>query len=91
MRLQGRKVLITGAARRLGRAMALGMARRGADLVLHFRASADDAERTAEEARSLGATVIQVQADLSDADGVQQLLQGALEAFVRLYFLVNNA
>ncbi len=91
MRLQGSKVLITGAAKRLGRAMALGMARRGADLVLHFRASADDAERTADEARSLGVTVIKVQADLSDAAGVQQLLQGARDAFGRVDVLVNNA
>lgn len=91
MRLQGRKVLITGAARRLGRAMALAMARRGADLVLHFRSHADDAERTAEEARSAGAQVITVQADLSDTAGVQQLLQGARDAFGRVDVLVNNA
>ena len=46
--------LVTGAARRLGRAMTLELARRGHDVAIHYAGSADDAERTAADARALG-------------------------------------
>ncbi len=91
MRLEGKKVLVTGAARRLGRAIALAAARRGADLILHYRSSAGDAEETAEAARQAGATAVTLQADLADAAGVSAVVDGARDAFGRVDVLVNNA
>jgi NAD(P)-dependent dehydrogenase (short-subunit alcohol dehydrogenase family) len=91
MRLQGRKVLVTGAARRVGQEIALAMARRGADLLIHYRGSAADAERTADEVRREGVMATTVQADLGEAAGVDRLVAAALEAFGRVDVLVNNA
>ncbi|MGD8375874.1 MAG: SDR family oxidoreductase [Acidobacteriota bacterium] len=91
MDLHGRKVLVTGAARRVGREIALAMARRGADLLVHYRSSAADAERTADEARSQGAMVVTLQADLSTAAGVAAMAREAIAAFGRVDVLVNNA
>jgi len=63
MDLVGAKVLVTGAALRVGRAIALEMARAGADLFVHFKSSEEAALRTAEEIRDLG-----VRADLTRGD-----------------------
>jgi len=56
--------LVTGAARRLGRAMALELARRGHDVAIHYAGSADEAEQTAADARALGVAAQTFQADL---------------------------
>jgi NAD(P)-dependent dehydrogenase (short-subunit alcohol dehydrogenase family) len=71
--------------------MALAMAGRGADLVLHHHTSSEEAERTADEARAAGASVALVAADLSVSSGVAELLDGAREAFGRVDVLINNA
>ena len=91
MRLRGKVVLVTGAARRVGRAIALAAARRGADLIVHYRASAAEAEGTAAEARRAGVTAVTIQADLATAAGVDSLVGAAREAFGRVDVLVNNA
>lgn len=91
MRLRGSKALVTGAARRIGRAIALDLARRGADLVIHFRSSGEAAEALAREARELGVTAVPVQADLAAVDGVDHLVRESLAAFGRVDILVNNA
>jgi len=65
MDLSGKTALVTGGARRLGKAIVLALAGAGCDLVLHYNTSAEDAEATAEEARALGASVDLVQADLA--------------------------
>jgi NAD(P)-dependent dehydrogenase (short-subunit alcohol dehydrogenase family) len=91
MRLRGRKALVTGAARRVGRAIALELARRGADVVVHFRTSADAAEETLGAARALGVTAVAVQADLAEPDGPGHLLDAAMRVFGRVDVLVNNA
>lgn len=88
----GRPVaLVTGAARRLGRAMALYLAARGYDVAIHFDRSGDDAERTAAEARNLGATAIAFQADLLDAGATAALVPQVAGRMGRLSLLVNNA
>ncbi|WP_223861785.1 SDR family NAD(P)-dependent oxidoreductase, partial [Geminicoccus harenae] len=61
-----RRALVTGAARRLGRAMALALAEDGYDLALHVRAVDDDAERLAGEIRAMGREAVLVPADLRD-------------------------
>ena len=63
MALRG-AALVTGAGRRLGRAMALALARRGYDVAIHYHRSAEDAEGTAVDARALGVRAVTLGADL---------------------------
>lgn len=90
MSLEGKTVMITGAARRLGRVMALACARAGADVILHHGHSPQEAHGLAEEIRSLGRQAWIVQADLADAR--QTLALGdAMWQYETLYALVNSA
>lgn len=86
--------LVTGAARRIGRAITLHLARHGWDLVLHHRGTASGraaAEDTAAEARQLGAAAWTVAADLADESACEALVPAAVAAAGRLDALVNNA
>ncbi len=89
--LGGRVALVTGAARRLGRAAAIALAGKGADLVLHYHESADAAAATVEQARALGVRAWIVRADLSNPDGAARLFDDAVAAAGQIDFLVNNA
>ena len=81
---------MTGAARRVGRAIALGLADAGCDLILHYGSAAAEAEATAEEAQGHGARVVTVGADLGDPAAGARLLEAAGDlAPVRV--LVNSA
>ncbi|MBE1237345.1 SDR family oxidoreductase [Phaeovibrio sulfidiphilus] len=86
-----RAALVTGAARRLGRACALELATLGFDVVLHHRASRDEAEDTAQAVRALGQRAEILQADLSKEDEVSALAEAAGSVFGPLGVLVNNA
>lgn len=83
--------LVTGAGKRLGRAMALYLARRGFDLAVHYSSSAEDAEATAAEIRALGRKALTLQADLLDEAQVETLVPRAVAALGPLTVLVNNA
>lgn len=84
--------LVTGAARRLGRAMALELARAGHDVAIHYSGSAAEAESTAAEARALGVRAVTLQADLIVEDQMQALLPRAAEALgAPITVLINNA
>jgi len=86
------KALITGAGRRLGRAMALCLAARGMDVALHYATSREDAENTAEEARALGVRAAVLQGDLLDEAALAGLVSRAAAALGgKLDVLVNNA
>lgn len=90
MSLEGKTVMITGAARRLGRVMALACARAGADVILHHGHSPQEAHELAEEIRSLDRQAWILQADLADAR--QTLALGeAMQQCETLYALVNSA
>lgn len=85
-------VLVTGAARRLGRHIALHLAQRGWDVALHHRQAPDaDAEATAAELRALGARVLLLPAELGDEPAVEGLVPAAIEGLGRLDAVVNNA
>jgi NAD(P)-dependent dehydrogenase (short-subunit alcohol dehydrogenase family) len=86
-----RTVLITGAARRVGRAIALDLAARGDFIVLHYNRSAGDAEAVAREIRGDGGRCGVVQADLLDREQVQGLVARCTAEFGRIDTLVNNA
>jgi NAD(P)-dependent dehydrogenase (short-subunit alcohol dehydrogenase family) len=88
--LGGTVVLVTGASRGLGRAMALALAEAGADLGLAGR-SAPDLERTAEEAARLGVRAEVFHAEMRDARDIEALTAAVIDAFGRIDVLVNNA
>lgn len=90
MSLEGKNILITGAARRVGRSLALALARAGADIFVHYGASADEAVSLKAEIESLGRRAYLLQADLNDPRQVMDLVPRALEN-AALFGLVNNA
>jgi NAD(P)-dependent dehydrogenase (short-subunit alcohol dehydrogenase family) len=83
--------LVTGAGKRLGRAMALYLAGRGHDVAVHYSASRDEAEAVAAEIRAMGRRAQTFQADLLDETQVQALIPAATAALGPLTVLVNNA
>ncbi|WP_240790263.1 SDR family oxidoreductase [Rhodobacter sp. SY28-1] len=83
--------LVTGAGKRLGRAMALYLAGRGHDVAVHYASSADEAEAVATEIRAMGRRAQAFQADLLDEAQVQALIPAATAALGPLTVLVNNA
>jgi NAD(P)-dependent dehydrogenase (short-subunit alcohol dehydrogenase family) len=83
--------LVTGAGKRLGRAMALYLAGRGHDVAVHYATSADEAKAVVTEIRSLGRRAQAFQADLLDEGQVQALIPAATAALGPLTVLVNNA
>ncbi len=87
-----RRALVTGAARRIGRAMALDLAAAGWDVAVHYHASADEAEATAAEARSFGVRAATLRADLLSEERTSGLVGRAAAALGGpLSLLVNNA
>lgn len=84
-------VLVTGAARRLGRAIALELAGNGFDVGVHYRGSQDEAEVTAAELRAQGSRAQAFQADLSDESACRSLVPAVAAHFGRLDAVVNNA
>ena len=86
------RALVTGAGKRLGRAMALELARQGADVAVHFATSAEAAEAVAAEIRAMGRVAVTLQADLLDEAQVTPLVDRAAEGLGGpLSVLVNNA
>ena len=83
--------LITGAARRLGRAMALDLAAHGFDVAVHYRGSQADAQATVGELQALGAQAHAFQADLSDEAACRALVPAVVAHFKRLDAIVNSA
>lgn len=84
-------VLVTGGAQRIGREIALELARHGFDIALHYRASADAAQATAGEAQALGAQARAFAADLADEAQCRALVPQVVAGCGRLDALVNNA
>jgi NAD(P)-dependent dehydrogenase (short-subunit alcohol dehydrogenase family) len=86
------RALVTGAAKRLGRAMALTLAERGHDVAVHFNGSADEAEATVAAIRTLGRNAVALQADLLEDAATEALLPAAASALGGpITVLVNNA
>ena len=88
--LRGKVVMITGASRGLGRALALAFAREGANLVINSR-SEDSLEPVAGEAEGAGAEILAIPADVSLGADVEGLVDESVRRFGRIAVLVNNA
>ncbi len=89
--LDGKVAVVTGASRGIGRAIALELARRGAQVVVNFYRSAEAAQEVVEAIQSAGGQALPVQADVSDFGQAQGLISATLEAFGQVDILVNNA
>jgi NAD(P)-dependent dehydrogenase (short-subunit alcohol dehydrogenase family) len=88
--LDGKNILITGAARRIGRHFALELAKMGANVIIHYGRSAQEARQLVDEINAWGRTAWMLSADLDDIDQVKTIIPQSLE-FGNLYALVNNA
>lgn len=91
MDLSGKAALVTGAAHRLGKAIALALARRGASIVVHYGRSAVAAEETVRELEALGVRAWPIAADLADPAAIEHLFAEVAARAGRLDVLVNCA
>ena len=90
--LSGQVAIVTGSAHRVGRVIALELARAGVNLMVHYFQTPEDVVReTLQEIKSFGVNAFPVQADLSAASGVDALFEATREHFGRLDILVNSA
>jgi pteridine reductase len=91
MDLSDRIALVTGAAHRIGKALALALARAGADVAIHFHRSEDAARETAREVERVGRRAVLLAADLGDAEAADRLPGQAADVLGGLDILVNSA
>ncbi len=89
--LRGKTALVTGGAKRVGRAICLRLAEEGIDVVFSFRRSADEAERTLADLQARGIEARAVQADITDLPDCDRLMEEARGISGRVDILVNNA
>lgn len=87
----GRTAIVTGATRGIGRAIALELARRGADVAFNYAKSAEAAESLRKEIEALGVKVIATQCDVANTESSAEMVKQVKDAFGRIDFLVNNA
>lgn len=83
--------LVTGGARRVGRAIAVALAQAGCDVAVHCRRSVEDARETVEHIESLGRRAVMIQADLADPGSAESIVVQVVEQLGGLSVLVNNA
>lgn len=91
MQPNGKTALVTGGAVRVGRAITLGLARAGANVVINYNASSQAAEETAAAAQALGVQALALRADISDAGQVEAMVQVAEARFGGVDILINSA
>jgi 3-oxoacyl-[acyl-carrier protein] reductase len=88
--LSGRCALVTGAARRTGRALALALARAGADVAVHYHQSREEAQAVVHEIEALGRRSTLVSVDLTDSPAVERAFEHTAREMGSLDILVNN-
>jgi len=87
----GRAAIVTGATRGIGRAIALELARRGADIAFNYAKSAEAADTLKAELETLGVRALATQCDVANTEAAAEMVKQTKEAFGRIDFLVNNA
>ncbi len=97
MKLEGKVAIVTGSSRGLGKAIAIGFAREGAEVVVAARTEVENEKlpgtihKTVEEIQKLGRRAVSVKCDVTDEQSVNGMVQKALSEFGRVDILVNNA
>lgn len=89
--LKGKIALVTGAAKGIGRAIALALAEEGATVVVNYNGSKERAEQTVEEIRALGADGLAYQCNVADTEAALAMVKEVTARYGRLDILVNNA
>jgi 3-oxoacyl-[acyl-carrier protein] reductase/pteridine reductase len=89
--LRGKTALVTGAARRLGRASALALAQAGADVAITFRNSESEARKTVVDLSGLGVRAFAFRCDITDESSIRAMMKEAGRELGRIDILVNNA
>lgn len=89
--LKGEAAIVTGGARRIGRAIALALGEAGANVVVNYRSSEADARSAVKELEARGVRAVAVRAELAEPAEARKLVGAARDAFGRLDILVNNA
>jgi NAD(P)-dependent dehydrogenase (short-subunit alcohol dehydrogenase family) len=89
--MKGQVAVVTGAAKRIGRSIALAFAREGADVVINYESSKSEADAVVAEIVAMGRRAVAVQGNVARRDDVQRLFRAVEAQFGRLDILVNNA
>jgi 3-oxoacyl-[acyl-carrier protein] reductase/pteridine reductase len=89
--LKGKTVLVTGAAKRIGRAIAIALAERGASVAITYLASQPEAEKTVRTLATHDVDALAIRCDLRDPESIQETMSSVIEEFGQLDLLVNNA
>lgn len=89
--LKGKTAIVTGATRGLGRAIALKLARQGANIAFNYLNNKELADQLSQEIKKLGVSVLSFQADIKDFNKVREMKDAILEEFETFDILVNNA
>jgi len=89
--LKGKKVIITGSARRIGRELAMASARAGASIIIHHNQSQEEAEKTANEISKLGVKTEIIRADFSEPQKAREIFNKVFQKNKNIFALINNA
>jgi len=89
--MNGKVVLVTGAGKRIGRAVAMRLAEEGADVIVHYRSSEAEAKEVARSIEGLGRRSVVLRADLTQLEDIRSMLAKVADKFGRLDLLVNSA
>jgi len=91
MKLKDKIALVTGSSRGVGRAVALGFAKQGANVIVNYTSNENAASEVVSEIQSMGGKAISVKADVAQKPEAENLVNSAIDEFGRLDILVNNA
>ncbi len=91
MLLKGKIALVTGASQGIGNAIAIALAKEGADIIVNYAGSEDNANKVVEEVKNFGVGGVAIKADVSNLREVEGMFKKIKEKFKKLDILVNNA
>lgn len=91
MQLKGKTAIVTGGSRGIGRAIALELAAKGANVAVNYTSNRESAEKVVAEIEAMGAAAMAVKADVSNSEEVENLVKEVLNRFDSIDILINNA